>query len=269
MKIGILQIDISKDINKNITKISKIISNNNADIFILPELSDRGYLYNNREELFSKATELEKNILINKLKNITLENKKSVIVGVAEKDGEKIYNSAIVIDKGQIIGAYRKIHLTDFKKNFFEAGEENKIFKVQGVNIGLQICFDVWFPEISREQLNLGADLIFVLGNFGGITTYEICKIRAIENLIPVILCNRVGKEENNSLSTNFLGNSTIYNYDGTQLIFPLKEKEIYLEFDIQEFRKNSNIMCKDFDFERKKEYFCGKERKDIEIYKR
>ena len=42
MKIGILQIDISKDINKNITKILKIISNNNADIFILPELSDSG-----------------------------------------------------------------------------------------------------------------------------------------------------------------------------------------------------------------------------------
>lgn len=269
MKIGILQIDISKDINENIAKISKMILDNNADIFLLPELSDRGYLYSNREEIFSITTELEKNLLINKLKNITLENKKSVIVGVAEKDGDKIYNSAIVIDKGNLIGTYRKIHLTDFEKNFFEAGKENKVFEIQGVSIGLQICFDVWFPEISREQMDLGVDLIFVLGNFGGITTYEICKIRAIENLTPIILCNRVGKEENNNLSATFLGNSTIYNYDGTQLIFPLKEKEIYLEFDVQEFRKNSNIMCKDFNFERKKEYFCGKERKDIEIYKR
>lgn len=269
MKIGILQIDISKDINENIAKISKMILDNNADIFLLPELSDRGYLYSNREEIFSITTELEKNLLINKLKNITLENKKSVIVGVAEKDGDKIYNSAIVIDKGNLIGTYRKIHLTDFERNFFEAGKENKVFEIQGVSIGLQICFDVWFPEISREQMDLGVDLIFVLGNFGGITTYEICKIRAIENLTPIILCNRVGKEENNNLSATFLGNSTIYNYDGTQLIFPLKEKEIYLEFDVQEFRKNSNIMCKDFNFERKKEYFCGKERKDIEIYKR
>lgn len=269
MKIGILQIDISKDINENIAKISKMILDNNADIFLLPELSDRGYLYSNREEIFSITTELEKNLLINKLKNITLENKKSVIVGVAEKDGDKIYNSAIVIDKGNLIGTYRKIHLTDFEKNFFEAGKENKVFEIQGVSIGVQICFDVWFPEISREQIDLGVDLIFVLGNFGGITTYEICKIRAIENLTPIILCNRVGKEENNNLSATFLGNSTIYNYDGTQLIFPLKEKEIYLEFDVQEFRKNSNIMCKDFNFERKKEYFCGKERKDIEIYKR
>lgn len=262
MKIGILQIDICKDINENIAKISKIISNKNADIFVLPELSDRGYLYNNREELFSQATELEKNSLINKLKNMTLENKKSVIVGVSEKDGEKIYNSAIVIDKGDLIGVYRKIHLTDFEKNFFEAGKENKIFEVQGINIGLQVCFDVWFPEISGEQIDLGADLIFVLGNFGGITTYEICKIRAIENLTPVILCNRVGKEANNNLSASFLGNSTIYNYDGTQLVSPLKEKEIYLEFDIQEFRKNSNIMCKDFSVERKKKYSCREERK-------
>ncbi|MDY5981126.1 MAG: carbon-nitrogen hydrolase family protein [Fusobacterium mortiferum] len=269
MKIGILQINICKDINENIIKISKIISNNNADIFILPELSDRGYLYNNREELFSIATELEKNILINKLKNITLENKKSVIVEVAEKDGDKIYNSAIVIDKGYLIGTYRKIHLTDFEKNFFEVGKENKVFEVQGVSIGLQVCFDVWFPEISREQIDLGANLIFISGNFGGVTTYEICKIRAIENLTPIILCNRVGKEVNNNLSATFLGNSTIYNYDGTQLIFPLKEKERYLEFDIQEFRKNSNIMCKDFNFERKKEYFCRKERKNTEISKK
>ena len=203
------------------------------------------------------------------MKNITLENKKSVIVEVAEKDGDKIYNSAIVIDKGYLIGTYRKIHLTDFEKNFFEVGKENKVFEVQGVSIGLQVCFDVWFPEISREQIDLGANLIFISGNFGGVTTYEIYKIRAIENLTPIILCNRVGKEVNNNLSATFLGNSTIYNYDGTQLIFPLKEKERYLEFDIQEFRKNSNIMCKDFNFERKKEYFCRKERKNTEISKK
>lgn len=129
--------------------------------------------------------------------------------------------------------------------------------------------FCVWFPEISREQIDLGANLIFISGNFGGVTTYEIYKIRAIENLTPIILCNRVGKEVNNNLSVTFLGNSTIYNYDGTQLIFPLKEKERYLEFDIQEFRKNSNIMCKDFNFERKKEYFCRKERKNTEISKK
>lgn len=247
MKVGILQLDISKKIEENIEKILEIISTKKANIFLLPELSDRGYLYNSREELLSLSVEIDENLLIKRLKEESFQNNKVVIVGIAEKCRDKVFNSVVIIDSGKILGVYRKLHLTDFEKKYFDSGEENRVFQVKGLNIGIQICFDLWFPEVSREQLRAGAQLFLVLGNFGGVTTYEICKIRAIENLTPFILCNRVGIEKNKELSAYFFGNSVVYSGDGKILITPKKEEECYLEIELDELRRNSNIMCSDF----------------------
>lgn len=114
----------------------------------------------------------------------------TIVFGLAEKENGKIYNTAVIVSKGKYIGKYRKIHLTDFEKKLFDRGTENLVFEVAGIKIGVQICFDLWFPEVSREQLRMGADILCVLANFGGETTYHISKIRALENLTPLILCN-------------------------------------------------------------------------------
>lgn len=257
MKVGFLQIDIKKDIVCNIGKMTQFIFNNEqVDLFIIPELADRGYLYNSQAELFHKATDLDNNIVINHLRALTMEHKKTVIVGVAEKEGINIYNSAVIINQGDIIGVYRKIHLTNYEKKFFTPGEENTVFDICGVKVGIQICFDTWFPEMSREQLNLGADFICVLGNFGSMTTFDICRTRAIENCIPVLLCNRTGEEGNADLKATFIGNSAVFEPNGNILFDPCPE-ECYLEFDLKEFRKNSNHLCHDLEAERNIDYYC------------
>ena len=114
-----------------------------------------------------------------------------------------------------------KIHLSDFEKNFFDSGDINNadlIFNINGVNISVQICFDLWFTEISRKQILNGSNLICVLGNFGSSTTFEIARIRAIENLTPIVLCNRIGIEKNSIMEADFIGKSFICDEKGNFL---------------------------------------------------
>ncbi len=140
--------------------------------------------------------------------------------------------------------------MSDYEKKFFRRGEENGVFDVGGIQIGVQICFDLWFPEISREQIRKGADLLCVIGNFGGETTYHISKIRAIENVTPLVLCNRVGHEETATMDADFLGKSTMVDASGSRICVAPEKEECFLLADMELCRKRSNVICSDFDAE-------------------
>lgn len=253
MKVGFIQYNVSKDIEKNYLKIEDEIKKNEADIIALPELSNCGYLFDNKDELKNVANITNEEYKMSLL-NLSKKYKKTIIAGFAELIDDNIYNSALIVSIGKYIGKYQKIHLSDFEKNFFTAGNNNNVFEVNGIKIGIQICFDLWFPEISRWQILNGADLLIVLGNFGGPTTFEIARIRAIENQTPLLLVNRVGYEKNKLLDASFIGLSSIYDKDGNNLVIPIKDKEI-TNFAEIEIKNKSNIICKDFISEIKKHY--------------
>ena len=174
----------------------------------------------------------------------------TIIFGLAEREKEKVFNTAVVVRKGRYIGKYRKIHLSDFEKKLFDRGNENVIFEVDGIKIGVQICFDLWFPEISREQLRMGADILCVLANFGGETTYHISKIRAIENLTPLVLCNRIGSESIPGMDAEFLGKSTVVDASGQRVYIAQEKEEDFGLCDIDLGKMRSNVICSNFDSE-------------------
>lgn len=159
----------------------------------------------------------------------------------------RIYNTAVIVSKGRYIGKYRKIHLSDFEKTLFDRGSANPVFKIDGLTLGVQICFDLWFPEVSREQLCQGADLLCVLANFGGPTTYQISKIRAIENLTPLLMCNRVGNEQLPNLNADFLGKSSIINASGKRLWTAAEHQEDWGSCEIDFSKTKANVICSDF----------------------
>ena len=105
MIISAFEFDIQKDKYKNLEIINNHLKNistkEKSDLIILPELSSNGYLFENRDELSKTAENIKDGIFIK-------------IAGFAEKFEDKIYNSAVIIDKGNIKGIYRKIHLSDF-----------------------------------------------------------------------------------------------------------------------------------------------------------
>lgn len=171
----------------------------------------------------------------------------AILFGIAEEEEGRIYDTAVAVERGRFIGRYRKIHLSDLEKRVFARGTENPVLEIAGAKVGIQICFDLWFPEVSREQIARGADLLCALAAFGGETTATIARTRAIENMTPLVLCNRIGAETIPGLDATFLGKSQVIARDGEILSLG---KAGEFAYDVREFPvgggRRSNVICGD-----------------------
>ena len=266
MRVSFIQFDVKKDKKENINIIEKHVKNNDANLIVLPELSSSGYLFEKREDLLKVSENIEnitnktneKSIFINEILKISKKYSKAIIAGFAENFKDKIYNSALIAENGHFKGVYRKVHLSDFEKKFFDSGdikESYNVFEVCKEKLSIQICFDVWFSEISRKQILNGSNLICILANFGGENTLEIARVRAIENITPIILCNRVGREKTKDIDAYFIGKSFIIDKDGSFLANADKDETISLNAGIEINNLKSNIICSNFYDEIKKHY--------------
>ena len=88
----------------------------------------------------------------------------SVVLPIFEKEGASIYNTAIVVSGGKVVGQYRKIHLFDAlgwrESDFFHPGSNPAVFSVGGLKVGIAICYDIRFPELIRNEVISGARAI-------------------------------------------------------------------------------------------------------------
>lgn len=248
MEIGLLQYDVLRDREANLQKAEAFLEKNQCDLLLLPELSMCGYLFESRKALESASEAVPGGASTKAMCALSRAHDCTIVFGLAE--GEGIYNTAVVVSRGSYVGKYRKIHLSDLEKKLFDRGRENPVFEVGGLKIGAQICFDLWFPEISREQLRQGAEVLCVLANFGGDTTYHISRIRAIENLTPLVLCNRVGRETIPGMEADFLGKSTAIDPSGQRVYVAPAGAEDGALCRIETGQPHANVICRDFDRE-------------------
>ena len=246
MQFGFLQFDVNHDVEKNINKIKTMLQQITADIIILPELCSCGYLFDDEKSLSNFAEQVPTGLFCLEMMKLSKCHNCALIFGIAEKDNNKIYNTADIMENGNYIGKYRKIHLSNYEKKLFIKGDCNRVFNVKGIKIGVQICFDIWFPEISREQVLKGAEILCILANFGGETSYDISRIRAIENLTPVILCNRIGFEKSTQMDATFLGKSTVIKHNGDRVVIGKKNIETVDSCNLL-VNPKSNAICDDF----------------------
>ncbi|GAA4512119.1 nitrilase family protein [Actinoallomurus oryzae] len=88
----------------------------------------------------------------------------TVVAGFAERDGDRLFNSAAVIDRsGAIAGVYRKLHLFGAERDVFAPGDRGlPVFAVDGLRVGVLICYDLRFPEAMRILAVRGAELVAV-----------------------------------------------------------------------------------------------------------
>lgn len=104
------------------------------------------------------------------------------IIGVIEIEDGKLFNTAIVVGEGKLLGKYRKTHP---QEGIFEAGTEYPVFNVKGYKFGINICYDANFPEASQKLAEQGAEIIFFpLNNVLPIASAEKWQYKHIENLI-------------------------------------------------------------------------------------
>ncbi len=154
----------------------------------------------------------------------------SPLEGEGQGEGEKFeyFNTACVLDAdGKFLGKYRKVHIPDDLPNhyselyYFKPGNLGfPIFKTKFATIGVQVCWDQWYPEGARSLALQGADIIFYPTAIGwpraqrteeiGPTEYDawftIQRAHAIANTVFVAVTNRTGSEDH----LNFWGGSFV-----------------------------------------------------------
>ena len=210
--------DKAKNINKMIELLEKAVSEKpDTQLVVFPELATTGYECG---EKFKELAEVidDKSETVQAFSNVALKHNIHIILGMAERDAnasEILYNSQLFIsNKGKIIGTYRKIHLFDTEKDWFTAGTEYKVFDTEIGRIGLFICYDASFPEVSRILAIKGAELLVHSTNWNKPDDYDMdmyVSVRALENTVYIACCNRIGKDK----SLDFFGHTRIIDPTG------------------------------------------------------
>lgn len=255
MKVGYIQFDVSHNVNENLSIIEQHLASMSCDLIVLPELCTCGYLFRDKQALARCAQPVETGDTVKRMQHLSAQYQCAIVFGMAEAEAERIYNTAVVVCKGAYVGKYRKIHLSDFEKTLFDCGDTINVFQIDSVIIGVEICFDLWFPEIARQQIRQGATILCALGNFGAQTTCMIARTRAIENQTPLILCNRIGQESMPGLNADFLGESAVIDCDGAKRICGASGTEISQYCTIEPAQTRGNVICSDFMYEINRHY--------------
>jgi predicted amidohydrolase len=87
-----------------------------------------------------------------------------IVMGLIEVEDGRLFNTAIVVDRGAVVGRYRKEYLLDGEQ-IFDAGSDSQVFEIAGLRFGINICYDTNFPAAARKVADLGASLIVCPAN--------------------------------------------------------------------------------------------------------
>lgn len=229
MKIGIYQFNpYFGNKEKNLQKVKEAIAKSNCDLVTLPELFSTGYSFKDRNELQRYSEPTPNGETTQYLIEIAKEKNCYIIGGIAEKDGDNLYNSAIVVAPNGFISKYRKIHLFYKEKFIFQKGNlPLKIYDIEGFRVGTIICFDWIFPEACRTLALQGAYIIVHPSNLIKPWAQMAMRIRSIENRVYIILANRIGTEDRSGEKLKFTGKSQITSPAGDVLLsFPKNQEK-------------------------------------------
>lgn len=257
MRCGYIQYNVSKNVRENLYKISEMAAKKKSSIYVLPEMSFTGYLFSGIDEMNKYINEIKNEKVEEFMLELSEKHNTAFIYNIPKLEDDNLYNTSVIVSKGNYKGYYNKIHLTDYEKKFFTNGNKIKVFELDDIKIGVQICFDIWFCEISRQQILNGADILLISANFGSIYTYNISKMRALENAVPVVLCNRIGSEKNKDMDAVFTGKSAVFSKMGEEIGKSVKNKEKIEVKDIEISSIKSNIICSNMLDEIKVHYKC------------
>jgi omega-amidase len=237
-QVSLIQQDIifgEKKANLNKTKIlmRKAFSQalpKTPHIVCLPELFSTGYDLINVQK---HAEPIPGGETTTFLQQMAIKFSIVAVASFIEVEKGKYYNTAVVIDEtGVLLGKYRKIHLFPPMKEpeVFSIGgflQGNTSFKTKSVNLGLLICYDLRFPELSRRvTLDGRTDVLVYLAEFpqpkSEVWT-RLLQARAIENQLFVCGVNRIGSDP----EFRYFGRSVIYDPDGNILMEGADKEEV------------------------------------------
>ncbi|MCK9995275.1 MAG: hypothetical protein KAH56_03230 [Candidatus Krumholzibacteria bacterium] len=193
-----------------------------CDLAVLPELFSTGYQFRDKTEAMGLAEELtgnaETGAATKRLTRAASESGTTIVAGLAEKDGDRLFNSSVLFRPDGSREIYRKVHLFMDEKSIFTPGDLGfPVFEACGTTIGMMICFDWIFPEAARSLALAGAEIICHPSNLLLPWCQAAMVTRCQENMVHAVTSNRVGTE--NRTGTTDLGNSATEMIGG-ELVF-------------------------------------------------
>ncbi|HJH30139.1 MAG TPA: carbon-nitrogen family hydrolase [Methanosarcinaceae archaeon] len=218
IKAACIQMDISHCSKQ--TNISKAISmaenatSDGAKLIVLPEVFSTGFCYGNIEEVSERSPYPT----IEALSDFSKKHD-CILIGsilgaeVGDKESLLYSNLGFCIEFGDLAGTYKKTHIFGMEKSYFTSGDTILPIKLKksDITIGLEICYELRFPEVARKLTLAGADILITIAEFPDpkVNVWKsLATSRAIENQIPHIACNRSGIDPYSS----FFGGSMITN---------------------------------------------------------
>lgn len=198
-------------IQRNLDSVLQALETVTADLIVLPELCFTGYYFRDREEVAQLAEDPHQSKTVEKLTQFCQQRDMYLVSGFAEKAGPKIFNSSLLLGPDGIVDIYRKIHLFNEEKIWFDPGDTPfKVNTVRGVKVGMMICFDWIFPEATRSLAVLGAEVICHPSNLVLSYCQTAMETRCLENNVFAITCNRFGADKRPHGELTFTGKSQI-----------------------------------------------------------
>ncbi|SFF98158.1 Predicted amidohydrolase [Desulfotomaculum arcticum] len=201
-KIALVQMQsIFGNTEYNLNKITEFINRaaeEKADIICFPELCVQGYS-RDRSGVYSEPVPGPST---NRLSEAVKNSNMTAIVGMAEKSGaDKPYITQLLIEPDGRLLKYRKTHLGNSEKPYFSSGEKLPVFDLNKAKVGIEICWDLHFPEITTIMSMAGAEIIFaphaspsIVGDRRGIWL-KYMTARAYDNAVYLAACNLVGED--------------------------------------------------------------------------
>lgn len=201
MKIAAAYIhSVPGNIEHNIAETVQLINKleqEGVEFILFPELNISGYI--NTPKLLSEVCAKKQSVL-NRLKTISVKKAVTFAIGFPENENSYYYISQYLFYRGKIGGIHRKTHLGPTEQQLFTAGDTLHIHKAKNLSLGLQLCFETHFPEISYAQARQGASILcmaFASPRESSEIKLERFKrflcARAYDNSCYVVACNLAG----------------------------------------------------------------------------
>src|SRR5436190_2942619 len=240
MKIAAAQItSVPGDLEAKLRKGRDFASDakeSGAELIVFPEMIDTGYSM----PAIQKHNTSWKEGAVPRLQKMAKQLSIAIIAGVSDRDGSRIYNSQAFIDAaGNILAKYRKTHLVTAapldERPVFAPGDRFVSCDFNNFHLGLTICYDLRFPEVTRAlTLKHGAN-VFINSSAWPFPRLEHLRIlaltRAIENQSYLIVANRVGSDD----GVTFCGTSVIIDPYGVIVAAASADRVELLQADISE----------------------------------
>jgi predicted amidohydrolase len=247
--------DVEFNLDRLIKAMDRLCVGDGADVIVTPELYLPGYM---SRDMFFQIAEPISGRTISRLVLEVRRRNCHVIAGFAERNNEThvLYNTAVAVGPDGVLAVYRKRHLPSYgvfdEYRYFGIGKGDiPVININGHRVGIAICYDAFYPEVSRVMMLKGAEVHVYISAAPDMSRlhFETFMIaRALENVAYTVYVNTVGQYD----GLGFFGGSHVVNPLGNVLVrakyYEEDVKSVEIEpSDVVNYRSHRPIL-KDLD---------------------